>query len=335
MKIKPRIAIIGAGISGLACATTLQNSGYEVTVFEKSKGVSGRISTRVTDNWQCDHGAQYFTASDAQFAAEVQRWQQAGVAAEWQPRLQVFDGVSFTAKESTLNTTKTRYVGVPRNTAPAKFLAQSLNVKVATAINKIERNGSVWQLSSKEHGKLTPQFDTLILAIPSPQAQALLQQPAPKLATVAASVIMRSCWALMCQFNHPLALPFDGLFVNNHLLSWVARDSAKLGRNHPANNSETWLLHASSEWSEAHIEDDAETVAALMLAAFIKLGGEMPQTYTAHRWRYAECVDYLKLGCVWDADLQLGLCGDWLNGGKVQGAWLSGQFLAKKLLQTN
>ena len=335
MKIKPRIAIIGAGISGLACATTLQNSGYEVTIFEKSKGVSGRISTRVTDNWQCDHGAQYFTASDAQFAAEVQRWQQAGVAAEWQPRLQVFDGVSFTAKESTLNSAKVRYVGVPGNTAPAKFLAQSLRVEVATTINKIERNGSVWQLSSKEHGELTPQFDALILANPSPQAQALLQQPAPKLATVAASVTMRGCWALMCQFNYPLALPFDGLFVNNHLLSWVARDSAKPGRNHAANNSETWLLHASSEWSEAHIEDDAETVAALMLAAFIELGGEMPQTYTAHRWRYAECVDYLKLGCVWDADLQLGLCGDWLNGGKVQGAWLSGQLLAKKLLQTN
>lgn len=335
MKIKPRIAIIGAGISGLACATVLKNAGFNVTVFEKSKGVSGRISTRVTDDWQCDHGAQYFTASDAQFTAEVQRWQQAGVAAEWQPRLQVFDGVSFAAKESTVNTAKTRYVGVPRNTAPAKYLAQSLNVKVATTINKIERNGSVWQLLSKEHGKLTPQFDALILAIPSPQAQALLQQPAPALAGVAASVIMRGCWALICQFNYPLALPFDGLFVNNHLLSWVARDSAKPGRNHPANNRETWLLHASSEWSEAHIEDDAETVAALMLAAFIELGGEMPQTYTSHSWRYAECVDYLKLGCVWDADLQLGLCGDWLNGGKVQGAWLSGQLLAKKLLQIN
>ena len=331
MKIKPRIAIIGAGISGLACASSLQKSGCEVTVFEKSKGVSGRISTRVRDDWQCDHGAQYFTTSDAQFTAEVQRWQQAGVAAEWQPRLQVFDGINFTAKESTLNTAKTRYVGVPRNTAPAKFLAQSLNVKVATTISKIEHHHGVWQLSSIEHGELMQQFDALILAIPSPQALALLQQSAPKLAAIAASVKMRGCWALMCRFNDALPLPFDGLFVNNNLLSWVARDSAKPQRNQ---HNETWILHASSEWSEAHIEDDAETVAALMLEAFVKLGGEMPLSYTAHRWRYAECVDYLKLGCAWDADLQLGLCGDWLNGGKVQGAWLSGQLLANNLLQT-
>ncbi|MBC7756371.1 MAG: FAD-dependent oxidoreductase [Bdellovibrio sp.] len=327
MKTSPRIAIIGAGISGLSCVTALQNSGYEVTVFEKSKGVSGRISTRVREAWQCDHGAQYFTASDAQFAVEVKRWQQAGVAAEWQPRLQVFDGVRFIAKEST----KVRYVGVPRNTAPAKFLAQSLNVKVATTINKIERHHGVWQLSSKEHGKLMQPFDALILAIPSPQAQALLQQPAPKLAGVAAGVKMRGCWALMCRFNAALSLPFDGLFVNNNLLSWVARDSAKPQRNQ---QEETWVLHASSEWSEAHIEDDAETVAALMLAAFVKLGGEMPQSYTAHRWRYADCVDYLEIGCAWDADLQLGLCGDWLNGGKVQGAWLSGHLLANQLLTT-
>ena len=62
------IAIIGAGISGLACATALNTAGYRVTTFEKSRGVSGRLGTRVTDNWQCDHGAQYFTASNTEFA---------------------------------------------------------------------------------------------------------------------------------------------------------------------------------------------------------------------------------------------------------------------------
>jgi len=35
---------------------------------------------------------------------------------------------------------------------------------------------------------------------------------------------------------------------------------------------------------------------------------------------------------VWEAQAGLGLCGDWLNGGKVEGAWLSGQSLAEQIL---
>ncbi len=330
MNQSQHIAIIGAGISGLACATALSNSGYSVTIFEKSRGVSGRLSTRVADNWQCDHGAQYFTAQNPQFALEVQRWQQVGVAKLWQPRLQVFDGVNFGEKFNTKN----RYIGMPSNNAPAKYLAQSLNVKTKHTVNKIERLADKWQLNSAEHAALSETFDALILAIPAPQAQVLLNTCAPILADLAASVKMRGCWTLMCQFNNQLKLPFDGLFINNSLLSWVARDSAKQGRIsvNQTNPTETWVLHTNSEWSEAHIEDAPDLIARLMLDAFIKLGGEMPASFTVHRWRYADCLDYLDLGCAWDANLKLGLCGDWLNGGKVEGAWLSGHLLAQNLL---
>lgn len=324
-----KIAIIGAGISGLACATTLQNAGLEVTVFEKSRGVSGRMSTRINEGWQCDHGAQYFTASNALFAAEVQRWHEAGVAQLWQPRLKMFDGLKFSDKTSS----KHRYVGVPRQTSPAKFLAQNLNLLTSTTINKVELIDHQWQLSSKEHGELNHAFDALILAMPAPQAKVLLELSAPKLAKVAAGVVMQGCWTLMCCFNNKLELPFDGLFVQNSLLSWVARDSAKPNRNLDNNTySELWVLHASSEWSENHIDENADIVAEKMISEFIRLGGAIPQGYTTHLWRYADCANYSTLGCIWDSEMQIGLCGDWLNSGKVQGAWLSGQLLAEQLI---
>ncbi|MDO9620329.1 MAG: FAD-dependent oxidoreductase, partial [Moraxellaceae bacterium] len=40
------IAIIGAGMSGLSCASALQQLGHNVTVFDKSRGMGGRMSTR-------------------------------------------------------------------------------------------------------------------------------------------------------------------------------------------------------------------------------------------------------------------------------------------------
>ena len=80
---------------------------------------------------------------------------------------------------------------------------------------------------------------------------------------------MRGSRALMLRFAAPLALPFDAAFVNYGPLRWIARDSSKPGRG----GTETWLLHANAAWSEVHIDEDAQTVAELLLAAFVELGG--------------------------------------------------------------
>jgi renalase len=56
------IAIIGAGIAGLACAQRLQDGGCSVTLFDKGRGAGGRMATRrVTTPFgeiAFDHGAQ-------------------------------------------------------------------------------------------------------------------------------------------------------------------------------------------------------------------------------------------------------------------------------------
>ncbi|HIP78813.1 MAG TPA: FAD-binding protein, partial [Kiloniellaceae bacterium] len=42
----PRIAVIGAGLAGLLCARRLQDAGLHPVVFEKSRGLGGRLATR-------------------------------------------------------------------------------------------------------------------------------------------------------------------------------------------------------------------------------------------------------------------------------------------------
>lgn len=79
-----RVAVIGAGISGLFAARTLADHGLPVTVFDKGRGVGGRMSTRRVDGRPCfDHGAQYFTARDLRFRQYVQSWLEQGVVAHW------------------------------------------------------------------------------------------------------------------------------------------------------------------------------------------------------------------------------------------------------------
>ncbi|MBY0412249.1 MAG: NAD(P)-binding protein [Burkholderiaceae bacterium] len=328
------IAVIGAGLSGLACAHTLLAAGHTVHLIDKSRGPSGRMSTRRAQDdqgpWQCDHGAQYFTARNPIFRAEVARWQAAGVAARWNAQLTSFDGDTWTPSHSELE----RFVGTPRMTSPAAWLAQGLGtattVQWTSTVNHIERTGSTWAVASAEQGLLGDHYHAVVLALPAPQAVPLLSAAAPAGAAVAASVRMRGSWAVMLRYAAPVDLQWDGAFINTGPLRWVARDSSKPGRAGP----ETWLLHASPEWSEAHIEDDAQAVTAALLAAFAALGGPAPLAATAHRWRYADTEAALTLGSWWDASAQVGMCGDWLNGGKVEGAWLSGHAAAQQVLSS-
>jgi predicted NAD/FAD-dependent oxidoreductase len=321
-----RIAVIGAGIAGLSCATALARVGAAVTLYEKSRGPGGRMSTRRGDNWQCDHGAQYFTARDPAFRAEVSRWERASVAAPWTPRLQVLGGAVARHPDPSVQ----RFVGTPSMVSPAGFLADGLRVVPQTTISRLQRDGRDWRLSSAERGPLAHRYDAVLLAIPAPEAASLVRSPAAALATLADGAAMRGCWALMLRFAAPVDWSFDAAFVNEGLLRWIARDRSKPGRD----GSETWLLHATAEWSEAHLEQDADGVASEMLDAFTRLGGPAPQAFTAHRWRYADTEPALAVGCEWDAEFGLGLCGDWLNGGKIENAWHSGRQLAHRVARS-
>ena len=80
---------------------------------------------------------------------------------------------------------------------------------------------------------------------------------------------------------------------------------------------------------------DGPEVARLLLHAFATatdVNLPPPAHLQAHRWRHADTGPPLALGCAWSARTGLGLCGDWLNGGRVEGAWTSGRRLAQAVL---
>jgi len=339
------IAVIGAGISGLACAAALQRAGHGVQVFDKSRGVGGRMSTRKGDGWQADHGAPYFEAHASEFRAAVAEWCEAGAAALWLPRLKMLKNGGWQDGDARVD----KFVGVPGMTSPARLLAATLNVNLQTTINKLIRravggadNGFRWHLQSVEHGWLETQFDAVLIAIPAPQASNLLADIDHPFAVQATAVSMQGCWVLMMQYAAPLDLAWDAAEIHDGLLSWVARDSAKpglwppkqVGEQAGEQKSDTWVLHASAEWSAQNIERPAIEVADAMINAFRNIGGSPPQSSVAHRWRYAGVAAGVTASvaatvpALWDASQCLGLCGDWLNGGQVEGAWRSGRALA-------
>lgn len=53
-----KIAIIGAGVSGLIAAKVLESHGFAPIIYEKSDRAGGRVKTDIVDGYQLDHGFQ-------------------------------------------------------------------------------------------------------------------------------------------------------------------------------------------------------------------------------------------------------------------------------------
>ena len=264
-----------------------------------------------------DHGTQYFTSRDERFARQVREWIAQEVVAEWTGRI-----VRLEAAEITDTSPQPRYVGVPGMSAITTSLSRDLTIRSNTTISRLKHDSSGWLLhdaAGQTHGP----FDSLMLAIPAPQAAVLLTEH--PLAEVCRRISMEPCWAVMVAFADRLSVPFDGAFVHGSPLGWIARNSSKPGR--PA-EPDAWVLHATPEWSRRHVEESQETVIGPLMSAFTEaIGSPLPTpTFTmAHRWRYARGADPDEhRAMLHDPETRLTLLGDWLHGGRVEGAFLSG-----------
>ena len=179
--MQQHVAVIGAGIAGLAAAQALVATGCLVTVFDKSRGVGGRMATRRIGDYAFDHGAQFVTTKSVPFANVVTGWRHEGAAAEWP---------------------NAGMVGVPDMASPARALAAGLSVVLGCTVVGLSRASGSWSLSSLEHPLAAPAhgFDAVILAIPAPQAAALLHRSCVAHSGIG-HVRFHPCWTLMAAFE--------------------------------------------------------------------------------------------------------------------------------------
>ena len=128
-----QIAIVGAGMAGLSCATRLAALGHELVLFDKGRGPGGRMATRRVEAdgtmLRFDHGAQYFTARDPRFVEQVARWEREGVVARW----------DLAGEDA--------WVGTPGMNAPIRAMAAGLDVRWGLRAERLRREGARWHVN--------------------------------------------------------------------------------------------------------------------------------------------------------------------------------------------
>lgn len=307
-------AVIGAGMAGLAAAAELKRAGVAVTVFEKSRGLGGRLATRRFDGGSADHGAQYVTAREEEFQALMQQAVFAGRATGWAP-------AGKSGDEPWL-------VGLDGMSALVRPLAEGLTIVNDIRIERIGSTSEGYALQSAQ-GPQGP-FDSVLVAIPAPQALPLLEAHGKPFDDIAAARLQPTLTG-MFSFAGAVALEADFLRAPHADIATAARNSSKAGRG----GGECWVVHASHYWSRRNLEmEHGEIADALLERLRLLAGAALPDVTwrSGHRWRHAAVETALDAPCLVASNQRLAACGDWCLGSRVEAAYVSGLAAARALM---
>ena len=311
----PRVIVIGAGISGVACARELVNAGIQVSLRERASSVGGRMASPRIEGRYVDLGASYFTARDPEFLAQVENWCERGLARKWTNQIAALTQAGFgEPKEGPWRyATKAGLRSLVADIADAE---PQLHPVLGSPVSVVEAGPSV-------DGEPA---DAVVLAMPDPQVKRILDPGFTQLQEVISGRAWVSVLALFAIYRQRSWQDFDGAFVNNDpTLSWIADDGARRG-----DGAAVLVAHSTPEFAERHLGHPQEATSALVAATDRLLHCGLPTLSKVHRWTYARPDGSREVPFFFGSD-RIGLAGDGWGSPRVETAWLSGRTLGRHI----
>jgi renalase len=347
MSHRVRVAVIGAGVAGLAAGSELQRTGFDVVVYEKSRGLGGRVATRRVADCCFDHGAQVLKTADPRIEALVI---ETGNAVRIAEPVWAFDQTGCIAEGDPLMNAEPKWTWPAGITTFAGYLGRDLLIHRSTLVHRL-----VYNPSANPHYTLLAEDDTIlgfadavVLTPPAAQTAAILAASdmsdslrTPRIAALD-RVTYRRCLTFTCAFPTPIERPWYALVNTDrlHPISWLAREEVKPGRT-PAGTS-LLIVQMSDAWSLRYWDQTARGIFDTQLPASVNsvldqmhalLDEQLPSPawIDVQRWRYSlpyteASVDELHL------DDNLYFAGDFLVGqGRIHLAIASGWQVADRI----
>ena len=285
------------------------------------------MSTRHSDEFQFDHGTQYFTIRSTEFRNFLNKAILDGIVMPWEARFMAFNGCTALEYEERQEIV---YVGAPSMNSLCQYLARDLDIKCDTSVQNCRYDAEGWFLSIEKGIEEGP-FDILISTIPGPQNGDLFAKDITLWDSLA-GVQMRGCSTLMLGFNDSVDIAWEGAIVSNSPIGWIGLDSSKPRRS----NNTSLVVQSTGDWGDKLLNAGTSQIEDLMLEELKKISGIdgwLASHRSLHRWRYAGTSKAAGQKYFLDPVGKLAICGDWCIKGRVEGAFKSAEALAKVLLQ--
>jgi renalase len=336
------IAIVGAGMAGIACAKELQSTGQQgIAIFEKSRGVGGRLTTRRMFDTCVDRGTCYISPKGAEFRALFDRLIAANIVENWTDTTHTLTANGEMLADSDIYP---RYVAPNGMNQIAKYLATDLDIRFGCRAISIVPDGSLWRLKLEGSEPAEILARKVILAIPAPQAVDLLVPiadilPGEFLADLKAVDFYPSI-AVAAGYTPTQLAEWETVYpqvkavtcTDDPILAWLGVDSSKRHQPAPA----AFVLQSTAKFAAKYPNPEDTAVASL---AMLERASDrfLPwfraaQWQQPHLWRYAfpkapRVDDFRSI----DLPAPLFCAGDWCRGYKVEDAYLAGLAVANAI----
>lgn len=307
----PRIAVIGAGLAAVACASRLQHEfRIPAVIFEKSRGRGGRCATkRTADGLLVDHGAQYFTIRDPLFSSTVHQACGDALLSITAP---------ITSPDGTTIPGEPRWYHRDGNSRLARDLGPDLDVRSATEISRCEPLDHSWLVNGER-------FDAVVSTAPLPQSYRILG-----LSDAPPQYI--PCLTLILSLQGPptgRAASDYAVRDRSGPLEWSACENHKLTRI--ASDRTVFVSQASEAFSREFLEADPAIWAAALTDLTVRTWNVNPadiiERFT-HRWRYARIASPATLPPLPPGAF---FAGDATSASRIESAWLNGRETAARV----
>ncbi|MGV3615920.1 MAG: NAD(P)/FAD-dependent oxidoreductase [Fimbriimonas sp.] len=321
-----RVGIVGAGISGLSAARALKAAGHEAVLFEKSRGVGGRVATRRAEGFVWDTGATSIAPRGRSIERVMREELDTTDLHEITRPIYTHEGLRVAPGHP--NRIGSRYTYRTGNRTLAKLLAEGLDVRLERTVDAIEREGESYRI-------LDERFDAVILTPPVPQTALLLWGLED--ARPLAQATYRACLSVNLGFAVPPPdVPYHALIdiERRHPLAWLSVESLKSPDRAPEGGCAFGAQLSPAFSREQYALPDSELIAAV-LEFLERLYGPVylqPAAFTVMRWKYAQPIGTASFDEVNPVGSRVLVASDGLLGGHVEEAYEVGQMAAARLL---
>jgi len=352
------IAIIGAGISGLAAAHILVDAGHKVTLFEKDTGVGGRATTRQRSGFIYDHGAQYIKGGSPISTTWITQRFHVPDLIDINKPIWTFDAEGHIQEGDPIQNADPRWNYGSGLVTLAKCMAEGLDIRLETYIAHMERTTTGWNLFGVSGhpleaggGKLphsTPlhsrPYEQLLITIPTAQAVAIVensQMPGDLQKHILANLRKaryNPLISVMLGYKPtPRERPYYALVNTDkaHPISWLAWEHEKATERVPEHCG-LLIAQMAPQYSLDHWQTPAEELVsdvAKLVAALIDEPLHEAIFSDMHSWPYALPAEKAEAYALNTLTFPYGLafCGDAFVGGRVHLALEHGIEVAQQL----
>lgn len=326
-RMSRRVAIIGAGMAGIAAARKLRDQGHACVLFEKSRGLGGRAATRRLEGYTFDTGATSLAADGHAIAQAALKDIATDDLVLIEKPIYVHEFLRVRPGDPQRNATN-RYCWRQGMTQLSKLLTHDLEVRLEQRVEKFEAKNGGFRVGNED-------FDGLIITAPLPQALELCA--ASDVIRPGGNCFYRPCLSVLLGFDQPVDVPYFALIdpTGRSTLTWLSIESTKSPDRAPEGHTAI-VAQLSPSYSQWHYDEPDALITQDTVVDIMRLYGESfakPIVAEVKRWRYSQPERTSRFQSVNPARERLILTGDGVIGGRMEMAWDAGETAAAALVE--